>query len=74
MSSVAESVRQVLLSSAAQKSAKRAARLGAYVQRVIDAGDEPSGELLHEFDRAYARAELQQLEYMTSLVSEAGDD
>ena len=74
MSSVAETVRQVLLREAAQKSAQRASRIGAYLQKVLDDGDEPSEALLRQFDVAYAVAERQQLEYMASLVADVEDD
>lgn len=53
----------MLLGDGATRAARRAARLGAYVEQVMADGGEPSASLLEEFNAAYAVAEAAKLEY-----------
>lgn len=63
MSQLAEQARVLLLRDGAERAARRATRIGAYLEGVIADGAEPSAALLMEFNAAYAVAEKAKLEY-----------
>jgi len=74
MSQVAEQARLLLLADMSRRAVRRAERLGAHIERIFEAGGEPSDSLVAEYLGACCTAEVLLLERALATPGEPQDD